>query len=213
MTHLFLSIVLFLPLSAQAEEREIAYAEIAPALTAASKKKSPLLDIKMSIEVLSETVALEQVKVWLIRDDEMVSQIPLNPKDGAIQLPTMTKKQAKRHSIRINQPKEMAHLNFAMTVRPPSSTHVEYRDLFSLVDDSNLFIKAMAGKMALFAPKVDALTFHFTEAATITIEADGNALHFENGSDLTISIKQSSELMTENPMVIFSGIPAAIEPL
>ncbi|MDB2689525.1 hypothetical protein N9Z25_08845, partial [Luminiphilus sp.] len=120
MTHLFLSIALFLPLLAQAEERDIAYAEIAPVLTAASRKKSPLLDIKLNIEVLSETVALEQVKVWLIRDGEMVSQIPLNPKDGAIQLPTMTKKQAKQHSIRINQPKEMAHLNFAMTVLPPS---------------------------------------------------------------------------------------------
>jgi hypothetical protein len=46
MTHLFLSIVLFLPLSVQAEEREIAYAEIAPALTAASKKNHLCLQSK-----------------------------------------------------------------------------------------------------------------------------------------------------------------------
>jgi len=90
---------------------------------------------------------------------------------------------------------------------------MRYRELFYLVDDANLFIKAMAGAMAFLATKVDTLKFHFAEAATITIKSVPEPLTFETGRDNSILIKQSSKLMEENPMVVFSMIPAAIEPL
>ena len=90
---------------------------------------------------------------------------------------------------------------------------MRYRELFYLVDDANLFIKAMAGPMAFLATKVDTLKFHFSEAATITIDSVAEPLTFETERDNSISVKQSSKLMEENPMVVFSIIPVAIGPL
>ena len=71
----------------------------------------------------------------------------------------------------------------------------------------------MAGTMAFLATKVDTLVFHFAEAATITIESVAEPLTFETERDNSILVKQSSKLMEENPMVVFSIIPLAIEPL
>ena len=207
----FLITLLMLPALLHAEGRDIAYEKINPVLNL--EIQSPLLEVKLAVDISDASLPFEEVQIWLVQNDEVVAEIFVDPSDGTIALPTLTEREARRHTLRINQPEELVQISFGVTVLPPPNTAMSYRELFYLVDDANLFIKAMAGAMAFLAPKVDALKFHFAEAATISIESVEEPLTFETERDNSISVKQSSKLMEENPMVVFSIVPVTIEPL
>ena len=207
----FLITLLMLPALLHAEGRDIAYEKINPVLNL--EIQSPLLEVKLAVDISDASLPFEEVQIWLVQNDEVVAEIFVDPSDGTIALPTLTEREARRHTLRINQPEELVQISFGVTVLPPPNTAMSYRELFYLVDDANLFIKAMAGAMAFLAPKVDALKFHFAEAATISIKSVAEPLTFETERDNSISVKQSSKLMEENPMVVFSIIPVTIEPL
>ena len=209
---------LLLPTLLQAEERDIPFAKMNPLLSV--ETQSPLIEVKLSVEITDDTLSLEDVKVWLVREGEILSPIPIDPEDGRIQLLPMTEQEARGHALRINHPKEAVNINFELKVVSPSSTSMSYRDIFYLVDDANLFINTMAGAMAFFAPKVDTLKFHFAEPATVSVTAQAGPLEFQTEPDPSlnegfhsVSIKQSKDLMDANPTVSFTIIPEAIEPL
>ena len=88
-----------------------------------------------------------------------------------------------------------------------------YKDLFTVIEDFNQFVKKMAGAMSFFAPKTSALKFQFDQPATIEIPANTKTHRYDTDSDQAIEIKISSSPMTENPTVVFSIIPASIEPI
>ena len=211
MIRAFLVILLMLPTLLQAEGRDIAYEKINTVLNVDTQ--SPLLEVKLAVDISDASLPFEEVQIWLVQKEEVVAEIFVDPADGTIELPTLTERQARRHSLRINQPKELVQISFGITVLPPPSTAMRYRELFYLVDDANLFIKATAGSTAFLAPKVDTLKFHFAQAATITVDSAVAPSTFETERDNSISVKQSSLLMEEDPMVFFSIIPVAIEPL
>ena len=209
---------LLLPTLVQAEERDIPFAKMNPLLSV--KTQSPLMEMKLSVEITDDTLSFNNVKVWLAKEGEILSSIPVNPEDGRIQLLPMTEQEARSHALRINHPKEAVNINFELKVVSPSSTSMSYQDIFYLVDDANLFINTMAGAMAFFAPKVDTLKFHFAEPATVTVSAQAEPLEFQTEPDPSlnegfhsVSIKQSKKLMDANPTVSFTIIPEAIEPL
>ena len=209
---------LVLPALLQAEERDIPYAKMNPLLSV--ETQSSLIQIKLSVEITDDTLSFGDVKVWLAKEDEILSSIPVDPEDGRIQLLPMTEQEARSHALRINHSKEAVNINFELKVVSPSSTSMSYRDIFYLVDDANLFINTMAGAMAFFTPKVDTLKFHFAEPATVTVSAQTGPLEFQTEPDPSlsegfhsVSIKQSKSLMDANPMVSFTISPEAIEPL
>ena len=209
---------LLLPTLLQAEERDIPFAKMNPLLSV--ETQSPLIEMKLSVEITDETLSFEDVKVWLAKEGEILSSISVDPEDGRIRLLPMTEQEARSHALRINHPKEAVNINFELKVVPPSSTSMSYRDIFYLVDDANLFINTMAGAMAFFAPKVDTLKFHFAEPATVTVSVQPGPLEFQTEPDPSlnerfhsVSIKQSKNLMDANPTVSFTIIPEAIEPL
>ena len=103
--------------------------------------------------------------------------------DGTIRLPTLTEREARRHTVRINQPEELVQISFGVTVSTTIERGNEISKIFYLVDDANLFIKAMAGAMAFPATKIDTSKFHFAEATTITIESVADPFTFEKGRD------------------------------
>lgn len=206
------------PTLLQAEERDIPFAKMNPLLSV--ETQSPLIEMKLSVEITDDTLSFEDVKVWLAREGEILLSIPVSPENGLIQLLPMTEQEARSHALRINHPKEAVNINFELKVVPPSSTSMSYRDIFYLVDDANLFINTMAGAMAFFTPKVDTLKFHFAEPATVTVSAQAGPLEFQTEPDPSlsegfhsVSIKQSKSLMDANPMVSFTISPEAIEPL
>lgn len=210
--------LLLLPTLLRAEQRDIPYSKMNPLLSV--ETQSPLIQIKLSVEITDDELSFEDVKVWLARDGEILSSIPVNSEDGRIQLLPMAEQQARSHALRINHPEEAVNINFELKIIPPTSTSLSYRDIFHLVDDANRYINIMAGGMAFFAPKVDTLKFHFTEPAKVTISAQAGPLEFETEPDPSlnagfhsVSIKQSKDLMEASPMVAFTIIPEAIEPL
>ena len=218
MTKALLLALLMLPNVSQAEGRDIPYSKMNPLLSV--ETQSPLIQITLSVEITDDTLSFKDVKVWLAKEGEILSSIPVDPEDGRIQLLPMTEQEARSHALRINHPKEAININFELKVVPPTSTSMSYRDIFYLVDDANLFINTMAGAMAFFAPKVDTLKFHFAEPATVTVSAQAEPLEFQTEPDASlnegfhsVSIKQSKNLMDANPTVSFTIIPEAIEPL
>lgn len=211
MTTAFLITLLLVPALLQAEERDIAYEKINSFLNVDTQ--SPLIEVKLAVDISDASLPLEEIQIWLMQNDGVVAEIFVDPADGAIQLPALTERQAQHHSLRINQPEELVQISFGVTVLPLPNTAIRYRELFYLVHDANLFIKAMAGAMAFLAPKVDSLKFHFAEPATITINSAADPLTFETEHDNSILVKQTSKLMEEDPIVVFSSIPMAIEPV
>ncbi len=218
MTTALLLALLMLPTVSQAEGRDIPYSKMNPLLNV--ETQSPLIQITLSVEITDASLSFEDVNVWLAKDDEIVTVIPVDPEDGHILLSPMNEQQARRHAVRINQPEKAANINVELKVLSPPSTTTSYQDIFYLVDDANRFISTMAGAMAFFAPKIDTLKFHFSEPATITISARAGPLEFETQPDASmnegfhsVSIKQSKNLMETNPTVSFTIIPEAIEPL
>lgn len=210
--------LLMLPASLQAQDREIPYSKINPLLSI--ETQSPLIEKTLSVELTEPALSYEDVNVWLTRDGEIISPISVDSVDGRIQLAALTEQESQRHALRINQPKESANINLQLKVLSPPSTSMRYQDVFHLVNDANLLIKTMGGAMAFFAPKVDTLKFHFTEPATVSISAEAAPLLRKTEPDTSmgegfhsLSIKQSKNLMEENPVVVFSVIPESIEPL
>lgn len=218
MLRVVLLALLMLPTSLQAQDRDIPYSEINPVLSI--ETQSPLIEKTLSVELTDTALSYEDVNVWLTKEGEIIAPISVDAVDGRIQLTALTEQEAQRHALRINQPKESANINLQLKVLSPPNTSMRYQDIFYLVNDANLLIKAMAGTMAFFAPKVDTLKFHFTEPATVSISAEAAPLEYKTEPDTSmgkgfhsVSIKQSQQLMAVNPVVVFSVIPESIEPL
>jgi len=199
--------------SVASEGREIKYKEINSILSIVSQSKSPLIESRLKLDILSKEISYDEIKVWIVEGDQILKEIPVDMPDGSIKLPVFTKARAKQLALRLNQDKDKLLLNFSANIKPPSSTVIPYRDLFVLIEDINNVTKKMAGAMYLFAPKMDALKFRFDQPATIEIPANKKNYRYETDTDLVIEAKISSRLMKENPTVTFSVIPASIEPI
>ena len=115
----FLVTLLMLPALLQAEERDIAYEKINTFLSVDTQ--SPLLEVKLAVDISDASLPFEEVQIWLVQKEEVVAEIFVDPADGTIELPTLTERQARRHSLRINQPKELVQISFGITVLPPPS--------------------------------------------------------------------------------------------
>ena len=165
------------------------------------------------MEILSDEISYDDVKVSIVNGDQMLKQIPVDVITGTIELPVFEDNTAKQLALKLNQDKDALVVNLNAGIKPPSSTMMPYKDLFIVIEDFNQFVKKMAGAMSFFAPKTSALKFQFDQPATIEIPANTKTHRYDTDSDQAIEIKMSSSLMTENPTVVFSIIPASIEPI
>ena len=199
--------------SAASEGREIEYGEINTILSTVSQSKSPLIESQFKLEILSKEISYDEIKVWIVEDDQILKEILVDMTNGSIKLPVFKEARAKQLALRLNQGKDALVLNFNANIKSPSSTVMPYRDLFFLIEDINNVTKKMAGAMYLFAPKMSSLKFRFDQPATIEIPANKKNYRYETDTDLVIEVKSSSRLMKENPPVTFSVIPASIEPI
>ena len=195
------------------EGREIEYEKINRLLSTVSESKSPLIQSEIKLEILSDEISYDDVKVSIVNGDRMLQQIPVDVITGTIELPVFEDDTAKQLALKLNQDKDALVVNLNASIKPPSSTTMPYSDLFIVIEDFNRFIKKMAGAMSFFAPKTNALKFQFDQPATIEIPANTKTHRYDTDSDQAIEIKMSSSLMTKNPTVVFSIIPASIEPI
>ena len=194
------------------EGREIEYEKINRFLSTVSQSKSPLIQSEIKLEILSDEISYDDVKVSIMNGDQMLQRIPVDLITGTIELPVFEEDTAKQLALKLNQDKDALVVNLNAGIKPPSSTMMPYKDLFIVIEDFNQFVKKMAGAMSFFAPKTSALKFQFDQPATIEIPANTKAYRYDTDSDQAIEIKTSSRLMKENPTVVFSVTPVSIEP-
>ena len=201
------------PAALASEGRDIEYEKINRLLSTVSESKSPLIQSEIKLEILSDEISYDDVKVSIVNGDQMLQQIPVDVITGTIELPVFEDDTAKQLALKLNQDKDALVVNLNASIKPPSSATMPYNDLFIVIEDFNRFIKKMAGAMSFFAPKTNALKFQFDQPATIEIPANKTNYRYETNSDRAIEVKVSSRLMKENPTVVFSIIPASIEPI
>ena len=199
--------------SAASEGREIEYEKINTLLSTVSQSKSPLIESQVKLEILSKEISYDEIKVWIVEDNQILNEIPVDLTNGTIKLPVFKEARAKQLALRLNQDKDSLVLNLNASIKSPSSTVMSYRDLFLIIEDFNNVTKKLAGAMYLFAPKMSSLKFRFDQPATIEIPVNKKNYRYETDTDLVIEAKISSRLMKENPTVTFSVIPASIEPI
>ena len=200
------------PAALASEGREIEYEKINRLLSTVNQSKSPLIQSEIKLEILSDEISYDDVKVSIVNGDQLLQQIPVDVITGTIELPVFEDDTAKQLALKLNQDKDALVVNLNASIKPPSSATMPYKDLFIVIEDFNQFIKKMAGAMSLFAPKTNALKFQFDQPATIEIPASKTNYRYETNSDRAIEVKVSSRLMKENPTVVFSVIPVSIEP-
>ena len=200
------------PAALASEGREIGYEKINRLLSTVSQSKSPLIQSEIKLEILSNEISYDDVKVSIVNGDQMLQRIPVDVITGTIELPVFEEDTAKQLALKLNQDKDALVVNLNAGIKPPSSTMMPYKDLFIVIEDFTQFVKKMAGAMSFFAPKTSALKFQFDQPATIEIPTNTKTHRYDTDSDQTIEIKMSSSLMTENPTVVFSIIPESIEP-
>ena len=200
------------PAALASEGRDIEYEKINRLLSTVSESKSPLIQSEIKLEILSDEISYDDVKVSIVNGDQMLQQIPVDVITGTIELPVFEDDTAKQLALKLNQDKDALVVNLNASIKPPSSATMPYNDLFIVIEDFNRFIKNMAGAMSFFAPKTNALKFQFDQPATIEIPANKTNYRYETNSDRAIEVKVSSRLMKENPTVVFSVIPVSIEP-
>ena len=194
------------------EGREIEYEKINRLLSTVSQSKSPLIQSEIKLEILSDEISYDDVKVSIVNNKQTLQEIPVDLISGTIELPVFEDDLAEQLALKLNQDKESLVVNLNASIKPPSSTTIPYKDLFVVIEDFNQFVRKMAGAMSFFAPKTSSLKFQFDQLAIIEIPAKNKNHQFETNSDRAIEIKMSSSLMQENPTVIFSVIPTSIEP-
>ena len=194
------------------EGREIEYEKINRLLSTVSQSKSPLIQSEIKLEILSDEISYDDVKVSIENNKQTLQEIPVDLISGTIELPVFEDDLAEQLALKLNQDKDSLVVNLNATIKPPSSTTIPYKDLFIVIEDFNQFIRKMAGAMSFLAPKTSSLKFQFDQPATIEIPANNKNHQFETNPDRAIEVKMSSSLMEENPTVIFSVIPTSIEP-
>ena len=194
------------------EGREIEYEKINRLLSTVSQSKSPLIQSEIKLEILSDEISYDDVKVSIVNNKQTLQEIPVDLISGTIELPVFEDDLAEQLALKLNQDKESLVVNLNASIKPPSSTTIPYKDLFVVIEDFNQFVRKMAGAMSFLAPKTSSLKFQFDQPAIIEIPANNKNHQFEMNSDRAIEIKMSSSLMEENPTVIFSVIPTSIEP-
>ena len=194
------------------EGREIEYEKINRLLRTVSQSKSPLIQSEIKLEILSDEISYDDVKVSIENNKQTLQEIPVDLISGTIELPVFEDDLAEQLALKLNQDKDSLVVNLNATIKPPSSTTIPYKDLFIVIEDFNQFIRKMAGAMSFLAPKTSSLKFQFDQPATIEIPANNKNHQFETNLDRAIEVKMSSSLMEENPTVIFSVIPTSIEP-
>ncbi len=186
------------PAALASEGRDIEYEKINRLLSTVSESKSPLIQSEIKLEILSDEISYDDVKVSIVNGDQMLQQIPVDVITGTIELPVFEDDTAKQLALKLNQDKDALVVNLNASIKPPSSATMPYKDLFIVIEDFNRFIKKMAGAMPSFVPKTKALKFQFDQPATIEISAKKTNYRYETNSDRAIEVKVSSRLMKES---------------
>ena len=161
---------------------------------------------------MKKELAFTDLRIWLTHNNEVLQEIPVG-ENGSLKLPVVAVNIAKDVSLNINQTKGSTSLGITIGVKAPEIKEVAYRDLFTVLDDANIFMSEMAGMGSWLMPSLDELSFRFDEAAGIKIASKKKLYVYKSDEDNLIEIPRKKHLMKENPSVVFSLLPIEVTPI
>jgi hypothetical protein len=207
--------------AAESQSRDTDYQQINKLLVhIKTKTSSPFVDVNQNVVIkTSDTdkapntneLTFEDVRIWISHKGEVINEVPIDS-EGKIDLPIIDEEIVSDVKFNVNQDSSLVAINLSIGVKVPATKEVSYRELFILLEDTNIFINEMAGSLSWFTPSMDEMLFKFSEPATITINSKKKTYLFKTDDELEISISMKRKLMKENPLVIFSHLPTAMSP-
>ena len=121
------------PAAVASEGREIEYEKINRLLSSVSQSKSSLIQSEINLEILSDEISYDDVKVTIMNGDQMLQRIPVDLITGTIELPVFEEDTAKQLALKLNQDKDALVVNLNASIKPPSSTTMPYNGLFIVI--------------------------------------------------------------------------------
>jgi len=100
------------------EGREIEYEKINRLLSTVSQSKSPLIQSEIKLEILSDEISYDDVKVSIVNGNQMLQQIPVDVITGTIELPVFEDDTAKQIALKLNQDKDALVVNLNAGIKP-----------------------------------------------------------------------------------------------
>ncbi|MFT5450653.1 MAG: hypothetical protein ACI9N9_000130 [Enterobacterales bacterium] len=204
--------------SAEIQSRATNYDQINKLLVhIKTKTSSPFVDVDQNVVINTDKesnareIAFSDIRIWLSHNGEVINEVPIDA-EGKIDLPIIDEKIVSDVKFNVNQESSVVAINLSIGVKVPTTKEISYKDLFILLEDTNVFINEMAGSLSWFTPSMDELLFKFSEPATITIKSKKKSYLYKTNDELEISISIKSKLMKEDPLVIFSHLPLTMSP-
>jgi len=106
------------PAALASEGREIEYEKINWLLSTVNQSKSPLIQSEIKLEILSDEISYDDVKVSIVNGNQMLQQIPVDVITGTIELPVFEDDTAKQIALKLNQDKDALVVNLNAGIKP-----------------------------------------------------------------------------------------------
>jgi hypothetical protein len=212
LTALLLPLLLALPFTASAEEREwIPYQKLVEtikldrfyALPAAQRDKVLVYAL---LRPTNKNIALADVKLTVV-DGGARHPLPLDQRGRSLIVPN-PQWLADDAKIWTTLPKgEKMSLGFDLGAVLPDSLQWDYASVMGSLPQANAAIGKVAGAFSLFMPKMASVIFKFGTPAQMTIHAKGGEQRYASDAKNQIRLKGDKALLAENPRVTLSEKP------
>lgn len=216
LTVLLLPILLALPFTAAADEREwIPYKKLVEtikldrvyALPAAQRDK---VIVYALLKPVNKAIPLSDVKLTVVHAGGR-QPLPLDARGRALIVPN-AKWLAEDAKIWTTLPKgEKMSLGFDLGAVVPESLQWNYASVMGSLPQSNAAIGKVAGALSMFAPKMKSVIFKFDKPAQMTIRAKGGEKRYASDARHQIRLQGDEDLLSENPLVTVSERPFEAE--
>jgi hypothetical protein len=211
-----LALVLALPLSAAAQEREwVPYRKLVEtlrldkfyALPAAERDK---VQLYARLNPVNKAIKPTDVRLTIV-DGATRQPIALDARGLALVVPN-PKWLANDAKIWTSLPAgEKMSIGFDLGAVLPEGTQWNYASVMGSVPQANASVGKVAGMMSMFVPKMTAVIFKFDKPAQVTIKARGGDKRYATDPQHRLRLKVDEALLQENPQVSLSERPLEAE--
>jgi hypothetical protein len=204
-----LALMLALPLSAAAQEREwVPYRKLVEmvrldkfyALPAAERDK---VQLYARLNPVNKAIKPTDVRLTIV-DGATRQPIALDARGQALVVPN-PKWLANDAKIWTSLPAgEKMSIGFDLGAVLPEGTQWNYASVMGSVPQANASVGKVAGMMSMFVPKMTAVIFKFDKPAQMTIKAKGGDKRYATDARHHLRLAVDEALLKENPQVTLS---------
>lgn len=174
--------------------------------------------LEVQVSVISNNKAVSSADMSLTIKSATKGLIPvtLGTNGQILGFPQTKELRRENPGVVSNQPKGSLRLWVSMQLPVPEALTFRYQRLGDGVAEMNKAIKAQAGMLSLFAPKIEGVIFFFPEAsaekATVEIATAAGRRKYTADKKGWVKLNLEKGLVKENPEVTLSEKPRVISP-